>query len=75
MRVETKVTAASLAAAVSGAIVWALSTFVFHGVVPEGVQTIIDIVIPAGLAFASGWVAKHTPRQAPAPTEPAPPAT
>lgn len=64
-RVERKVSVASLSAALSGVLVWVLSTYVFHGVVPEGVQSLLDVAIPAVSAFVSGWLVKHTPRQEP----------
>ena len=70
--VETKVTAASLSAAVSGAIIWALSTYAFKGnSVPDGLVSLIYVAIPAVCAYAAGWLAPHTPR--PAPPPPAPP--
>jgi hypothetical protein len=66
-RVETKVSAATLAAAISGAIVWALSAYVFAGAVPDGLRTLIDVVIPAAVTFAAGWASRHTPRETPIP--------
>ena len=65
---ETKVTAGSLAAALSGAAIWALSTYVFKGSsVPDGLVSLIYVAIPAVCAYAAGWLAPHTPRPAPAP--------
>jgi hypothetical protein len=65
-RVETKVTAASLAAAVSGVALWALSTYVFKGGdVPAGLVSLIDVAVPAVLAAAAGYFAPHTPRPSP----------
>lgn len=63
-RIETKVTAASVAAAISGAIDWALSTFAFDGgAVPQGVQSLVYVVVPLIVTFAAGFAAKHTPRE------------
>jgi hypothetical protein len=65
-RVETKVQASSLAAAVSGAALWALSSYVFKGGdVPAGLVSLIDVVVPAVLAAVAGYLAPHTPRPAP----------
>jgi len=70
--VETKVTAGSLAAALSGAIIWALQTYAFKGNdVPAGLVSLIYVAIPGVLAFAAGYYTRHTPRPAPAPTAPA----
>lgn len=63
--VERKVSAASLSAALSGVVVWVLSTYVFHGAVPEGVESLLDTAIPAVSAFLAGWLVKHTPREVP----------
>ena len=66
--VETKVTAGSLAAALSGAVIWALSTYVFKGNdVPAGLVSLIYVAIPGVLAFAAGYYTRHTPRPVPAP--------
>jgi hypothetical protein len=65
-QVETKVTAASLAAAVSGVALWALQAYVFKGGdVPAGLVSLIDVAVPAVLAAAAGYFAPHTPRPAP----------
>jgi hypothetical protein len=71
-RVETKVQAASLSAAAAGAVLWALQTYVFKGNdVPAGLVSLIDVVVPAVLAAAAGYLAPHTPRPpAAAPTAP-----
>jgi hypothetical protein len=61
--VETKVQAASLAAAVSGAVLWALQVYAFKGgAVPAGLVSLIDLAVPAVLAAAAGYLAPHTPR-------------
>jgi len=66
--VETKVTAGSLAAALSGAIIWALQTYVFKGNdVPDGLVSLIYVAIPAVCAYAAGYLAPHSPRPVPAP--------
>ena len=71
--VETKVQAGSLAAAVSGAVIWALQEYVFKGSdVPPGLVSLIYVAIPGLLALAAGYYAKHTPRPdlAPPPAQP-----
>lgn len=60
--VETKVTAAGTAAALSGLAVWALQRFVFHGDVPAEVSDAVQILVPALCAFLGGFLARHTPR-------------
>ena len=66
-RIETKVQAASLSAAVAGAVLWALTVYVFKGgTVPPGLVSLIDVAVPAVLAAAAGYLAPHTPRPAPA---------
>ena len=60
--VETKVSAATAAAALSSLAVWALQSYVFAGEVPAPVAAAIQILIPAALTFAAGWCVRHTPR-------------
>ncbi len=73
---ETKVTAATLAAAFSGLILWGLATYAFRGAVPAPVVLVVSLAVPAGMTFAAGYMAKHTHRPdlpAPPETPPAPP--
>lgn len=63
--VESKVKAAAFGAALAGLGVWVLETYAFKGSVPIPVQAVIDIAIPAIVAFAAGFVAKHTFRNDP----------
>ena len=60
--VEAKVSAATAAAAVSGVILWALRTFVFHDAVPAEVELFVDVAVIAAATFAAGWITRHTPR-------------
>lgn len=60
--IETKVSAATVATALSGVGVWALQRYVFQGDVPVEVSTAVQILVPALFAFLGGWVARHTPR-------------
>lgn len=62
--VETKVQASSAAAAVSGLVLFALGRYVFKGDVPDVVVSWVYVIIPAGLAFAAGYLARHTARPA-----------
>lgn len=72
MAVETKVQAATGAAAVSGLALWALGHWVFKTGVPDVVASWIYVLVPAAITFAAGYLAKHTPRPGPAPAPPAP---
>ena len=65
--VETKVTASTAAAAVSGLILWSLGHWVFKSGVPDVVASWIYVLVPGVLAFAAGYLAKHTDRPAPPP--------
>lgn len=60
--VEAKVTASASAAAVAGAVVWALRRWVFPDGVPEPVLVLVMAAVPAGCAFAAGWWTRHTER-------------
>lgn len=64
-KVETKVKAASTAAAITGFGLSLLGHFVFKGAVPEWAQAAIDFGVTGGLTFVAGWLAKHTPRSVP----------
>jgi drug/metabolite transporter (DMT)-like permease len=64
-KVETKVTASTTAAALSGMILWVLGKYVFKGDVPDVFASWIYIVVPGALAYAAGWLAPHTPRPVP----------
>lgn len=70
VRVEAKVKAASTAAAIAGVLVSLLGAYVFRGGVPEWAQAMIGAAVTGALAFVGGWLAKHTPRPAPTPTQP-----
>lgn len=60
--IETKVKAATGAAAVSGFVLWILGSYVFNGEVPAPVVALVSIAVPAVFAFAAGYLARHTPR-------------
>lgn len=62
--IEVKVSAATIASAVSGLGLWALQTYAFHGEVPLPVLAAVQTVVPAVATFAAGWLAPHTPRPA-----------
>lgn len=63
--VEVKVSAAAIATALSGFAVWAAQTYWFRGEVPAPVVAVIQVVVPALVAFTAGWLARHTPRDDP----------
>ena len=60
--VETKVTAATIAAALTGVGLWVLQTYAFHGDVPLPVLAAVQTIVPAAVTFAAGYMAPHTPR-------------
>lgn len=61
-KVETKVTAATVATLISTAVMTVLAQHVFRGDVPAWLGDGVNILVPAGVAFAAGWWAKHTHR-------------
>ena len=69
--VETKVQAATGAAAVSGLALWALGHYVFKTGVPDVVASWIYVLVPAAITFAAGYLAKHTDRPVATVTVPA----
>jgi hypothetical protein len=66
-QIETKVQAATGAAAVSGLALWALGHYVFKAGVPDVVASWIYVLVPAVITFGAGYLAKHTSRPAVAP--------
>jgi uncharacterized membrane protein YfcA len=60
--VETKVSAATVAAIVSAFVVWVLRTYVFKGDVPPEVEAFATIAVVGATTFAAGWLSPHTPR-------------
>jgi hypothetical protein len=68
--IETKVTAATGASAVAGLALWCLGRYVFKTGVPDVVASWVYVLVPAGLTFGAGYLAKHTSR----PAIPVPPA-
>jgi predicted lysophospholipase L1 biosynthesis ABC-type transport system permease subunit len=74
--IESKVTAGSASAAAAGVALWALQTWVFKSTaVPDGVVSLVYLIIPGVIAGVAGYLAPHThrPDLTPAPA-PAPPA-
>ena len=60
--VESKVQAGSLSAAVAGVGLWLLQTYVFKGGMPQGVESLVYLAVPAVLAGAAGYLVPHTHR-------------
>jgi hypothetical protein len=60
--VEAKVSAATIATALSGFAVWAAQTYWFRGQVPFPVAAAIQVIVPAAITFAAGWISPHTTR-------------
>lgn len=59
--VETKVQASTGAAAVSGLALFLLGRYVFRDSgVPDVVASWVYVLVPGLLAFAAGYLAKHT---------------
>lgn len=64
--VERKVTAATAGAVVTAVIIWLFDTYVFNGTgTPEPVANFIELAVLGLGTFASGWIARHTPRTDP----------
>lgn len=57
--------AASVASAVAGVVLWALDKWAFEGDTPDAFQVLVFVAVPGLVAFAAGWVARHTPRTDP----------
>lgn len=76
--IEAKVQTGSLAAGLSGVVLWVFQTWVFKGSdVPGGVVSLVYLAVPALLAGITGYLTPHTPRPpvpAQSPEQPAPPA-
>jgi ABC-type Fe3+ transport system permease subunit len=66
--VAPKVQAASLSAAVAGAVLYLLQQYVFRGSVPAGVESLIYLAVPGVVALVAGYLAPHQVR----PGDPAP---
>ena len=60
--VESKVSAATVAAAVSSLVVWILQSYVFRGEVPFPVAAAVQVGVPALATLAASWLAPHTHR-------------
>jgi hypothetical protein len=60
--VAPKTQAAGISAAVSGAALYLLQTYVFKGSVPAGVESLIYASVPGLLAFAAAYWAPHQVR-------------
>jgi hypothetical protein len=71
-QVETKVQAGTVSAAVAGVVLWVLQAYVFKDGMPQGVESLVYLAVPAVLAGAAGYVAPHTHRPDLAPPPPAP---
>jgi hypothetical protein len=63
--VETKVKAATAAAALAGVAVWVLDRYLFGGDTPEPVEVLIYLIAPGLAAAAAGFWAHHTLRTDP----------
>ena len=74
-QIETKVQAGTASAAVAGVALWALQTYVFKSGMPQGVESLVYLAVPAVLAGAAGYLAPHTHRpDLTVPAAPPPPA-
>ena len=60
--VESKVTAATIAAALTTFVLWLLAEYVFDADVPTAVAGIVAVVVPGVVTFIAGYSAKHTRR-------------
>jgi hypothetical protein len=64
-QIETKVQAATGAAAVSGLALWVLGHYVFKAGVPDVVASWVYVLVPGVITFGAGYLARHTPRPLP----------
>jgi len=60
--IELKVKTGTAAALCSAFILSLLSSYVFHGVVPDFVNDGIVAIVTGGIGFGVMWLTKHTPR-------------
>jgi hypothetical protein len=60
--VERKVQASATVAAVSGMVLWVLGRYLFKGDVPDVIASWVYVAVPGVMAFAAGYLAKHTDR-------------
>lgn len=61
--VESKVSAATLAAAVSAAVVtWLVTAVPGLSGLSDVLRVLIAAAITTGITFAAGWLTRHTPR-------------
>lgn len=74
--IETKVAAGGASAAVTGLLVWALTTYIpaWHHGIPGQLQAFIPMISSVLLGTVAAYLAPHTSRPAPAATA-APPQT
>ena len=49
----------TVAGAISGVATWALSTYAFHGAVPQPVQVALYVLIPALVTGIASWLTKQ----------------
>lgn len=61
-KIETKVIAGAVTAAVTAFILWLLESY-FKTPMPAPVQDLVYVLVPAILAFAAGYFAPPTDRQ------------
>lgn len=65
-KVQAATAGAGVGAALAGAILWGLDEAFWNGAavpeVPAPITALVFVAVPAVLAYASGWYAKHTPR-------------
>lgn len=63
MNAERKVKAATGATALSGAVLWLLSHYVFKSGVPDVVTSWVYVLAPAAAAYAAGYLTRHAPQE------------
>ena len=68
--IAPKVQAASVSAAVAGAVLYLLQQYVFKGDVPDGVQSLVYVAVPGVVALIAGYLAPHQVRPADQPAVP-----
>jgi hypothetical protein len=62
--IHPKVKAASSGALVSAAVVWAIEHYLFKDATPGVLDGALQVLVPAVVAFVSGWLARWAPKPA-----------
>lgn len=62
--IHPKVAASSSGALVSAALVWVIEHYAFHDATPGVLDAAFQVLVPALVALAAGWLTRWEPKQA-----------